>query len=462
MKIERAVREKTYTLTSIAGPSGSGKTYSAILYARGLVGPNGKIGLIDTENKRSRFYADIGGGFDVIDLDPPFTSARYVEAIKAFEDAGYQAIIIDSISHEWEGTGGVLEQAEQIEQATKRAGLHCWAKPKAGHKKMMNAFLQTSAHLIFCCRVKEKVVQVKTGGKTEIVNEGFVVVQEKAFIYEMTVSMMLNEGDHIPTIQKCPGDLLAALDTGRSLTEASGASVLEWSDQGQAPDKETEAAKRAGLLAANEGMKSLQKWWSGLDKPHQQKLASMKDTFKSIAEASDQIKRDIAEAGGGDAGERLAAARKSTQETTDTQEGFSAGFVHQETETLTGGPVVENEAAPEADHHDDDAGEDSIGNTEPTETPADTGPNREVLKMVFRRLYAAVGDDPSVVDDTANGLRDDLASENELTRAKASTIKKQLKLLCLGDVEREDMIEYLAGVIGVEPSELFDAAEDAA
>ncbi|MCV9910019.1 ATP-binding protein [Brucella sp. HL-2] len=103
MKIERAVREKTFTLTSIAGPSGSGKTYSALLYARGLVGQEGKIGFIDTENKRSRFYADVAGGFDVIDLDPPFTSSRYIQAIKAFEKAGYTAIIIDSISHEWEG-----------------------------------------------------------------------------------------------------------------------------------------------------------------------------------------------------------------------------------------------------------------------------------------------------------------------------------------------------------------------
>ncbi len=337
MKIERAVREKTYTLTSIAGPSGSGKTYSAILYARGLVGPNGKIGFVDTENKRSRFYADVGGGFDVIDLDPPFTSARYIEAIKAFESAGYKAIIIDSISHEWEGTGGVLEQADAIEQATKRAGLHCWAKPKAGHKKMMNEVLQTSAHLIFCCRVKEKVVQVKgANGKTEIVNEGFVVVQEKMFIYEMTVSMMLEEGSHIPTIQKCPGDLEAAFPAGKKITPDVGKSVAQWADQGVAVDQELEASKREGLLAANQGTPALFEWWKALG-PRQAKLEGMKDTFKSIADAADQLKKDINEAGGGSLRDSLAQSR--AQEGADTREGFDQSFVARETAALIGEPA---------------------------------------------------------------------------------------------------------------------------
>jgi DNA polymerase III delta prime subunit len=334
MKIERAVREKTFTLTSIAGPSGSGKTYSAILYARGLVGPNGKIGFVDTENKRSRFYADVAGGFDVIDLDPPFTSARYIEAIKTFEDAGYKAIIVDSISHEWEGTGGVLEQADAIEQSTKRSGLHCWAKPKAGHKKLMNELLQTRAHLIFCCRVKEKVTQVKVNGKTEIVNEGFVVVQEKMFIYEMTVSMMLAEGTHVPTIQKCPGDLEFAFPAGKKITPEVGKSVAQWADQGVDIDQELEAAKREGLLAANNGMRALLEWWKALG-PRQAKLEPMKDTFKSIATAADQLKEDINEAGGGSLRDSLAQAR--AEEAFQTREGFDQSFVARETAALTGG-----------------------------------------------------------------------------------------------------------------------------
>lgn len=327
MKIERAIREKTYTLTSIAGPSGSGKTYSALLYARGLVGSSGKIGFIDTENKRSRFYADVAGGFDVIDLEPPFTASRYIEAIKAFEAAGYKAIVIDSISHEWEGSGGVLEQAEAIEEKTKRAGLHCWQKPKAAHKKLMNELLQTRAHLVFCCRVKEKVVQVKgAGGKTEIVNEGFVVVQEKSFIYEMTVSMMLAEGTHVPLLQKCPGDLLAGFPEGSRITTKIGDAVREWSDKGEAVDEEFEAAKREGVVIASQGTTPLLAWWKALDKAKKIQLEGIKDSLKSIAQAYDQMVDDQMDAGGGDIGDRLKYARE-TQTGADSAEGFDREFV---------------------------------------------------------------------------------------------------------------------------------------
>ena len=333
MKIERAVREKTYTLTSIVGPSGSGKTYSALLYARGLVGPEGKIGFIDTENKRSRFYADVAGGFDVIDLDPPFTSGRYIEAIKAFEKAGYPAIVVDSISHEWEGSGGVLEQAEAIEDRTKRAGLHCWQKPKAGHKKLMNELLQTRAHLIFCCRVKEKVVQAKgRDGKTEIINEGFVVVQEKSFIYEMTVSMMLEEGTHVPTLQKCPGDLLNAFPQGSRITTQIGASVAQWSNEGRSVDMGLEEAKREGLSVAAQGMGPLTAWWKALDKDKKSVLEAFKDTLKSIASAHDQMLADQMDAGAGDISERIAHARKSAGELNGEQEGFNRDFVRQQTQ----------------------------------------------------------------------------------------------------------------------------------
>lgn len=387
MKIERAVREKTYTLTSIAGPSGSGKTYSALLYARGLVGPDGKIGFVDTENKRSRFYADVGGGFDVIDLDAPFTSARYVEAIKAFEKAGYTAIIIDSISHEWEGSGGVLEQAEAIEERTKRAGLHCWQKPKAGHKKLMNELLQTRAHLIFCCRVKEKVVQAKgRDGKTEIINEGFVVVQEKSFIYEMTVSMMLEEGTHVPLLQKCPGDLYPAFPQGNQITITNGKSVRDWSDKGEAIDEGFEDAKREGLLVAAKGMAALLEWWKALGREKQARLEKIKDTLKSVAKAHDQMIEDQMDAGGGDLGDRLQHARNRSESPAAEREGFSASHVQRETESVLRGETIDANTgeltpntnpgaeSPPPAAGDDEDGEATSSSTEPNDQTVSPDP----------------------------------------------------------------------------------------
>lgn len=489
MKIERAVREKTFTLTSIAGPSGSGKTYSAILYARGLVGPEGKIGFIDTENKRSRFYADVGGGFDVIDLDPPFTSARYVEAINAFQDAGYTAIIIDSVSHEWEGTGGVLEQAEAIEEQTKRAGLHCWKKPKGAHKRLMNELLQTKAHLIFCCRVKEKVVQVKgEKGKTEIVNQGFVVVQEKSFIYEMTVSMMLEEGTHIPTLQKCPDDLVNAFSQAGPLTIAHGNSVRGWADKGVEVDPAFRADRLAGLNAANLGTTALQDWWKGLTVERKRTMESLKDTFKSVAAARDLMAKELAEQSE-TLSDRLGAALGGDDE------GFNADHVARETNALAnpksepsaGSPPSSTDegtsdvtppsvagatlSADEADAPAQGAaGQVETGATAPETNAVETGhggqpasvstaltdADRAWLLSVAKQLWpsAAVGEQ-ELVTAIAKDLEANVPAEiSVLARKKEKSVVAKVKEVCFGEKTADVVKVDVAAMIGCEPREI--------
>ena len=470
MKIERAVREQTFTLTSIAGPSGSGKTYSALLYARGLVGPEGKVGFIDTENKRSRFYADVAGGFDVIDMDPPFTSQRYIEAIRALEAAGYRAIVIDSISHEWEGTGGVLEQAELIEQKTNRAGLHCWQKPKAGHKKLMNELLQTKAHLIFCCRVKEKVVQVKgQNGKTEIVNEGFVVVQEKSFIYEMTVSMMLSEGNHIPLIQKCPGDLESAFPTGRPVTIDAGKAVRAWSEQGREIDQELEASKREGLEAANKGMKALMSWWTGLGKPRQLKLEGLKDTFKSIATAADQINQDVHDAGGGDTSDRLKYARAASGEPGDEREGFDGAKVREMTASLSTSPNSDDSAlsfqavSDEAGDLLSPADQDGDGDTS-TSSPSDQSgpeglPDAERLKLIsFAKDVLPKANDPKNSGEMMTAIEKrwagDIANMSHIGKMRATAISRSMRAIMKGEASFEAAVDFFAEMLKAKPEEI--------
>ncbi len=459
MKIERAVREKTYTLTSIAGPSGSGKTYSALLYARGLVGPEGKIGFIDTENKRSRFYADVAGGFDVIDLDPPFTSGRYIEAIKAFEKAGYPAIVVDSISHEWEGSGGVLEQAEAIEERTNRAGLHCWQKPKAGHKKLMNELLQTRAHLIFCCRVKEKVVQVKgQNGKTEIVNEGFVVVQEKSFIYEMTVSMMLEEGTHVPLLQKCPGDLLNAFPQGSRVTTQIGNTVSQWANEGRAVDTELEDAKREGLMIANQGVGPLTEWWKALTPGKKKVLESFKDTLKSIASAHDQMRADQMDAGGGDIGERIEAARKASGDTTEAPEGFNRDFVRQQTQGASEARPDQNNT-PSDDTPSTASSSADAGNTPVDEAGADDSPASDASASIdpeirqhfidfARKALKTAGDDQLTAEQRTDALENMVLDYRDVIPeslwGKLSGIKVPVQYVLLGKRTIDQARGYIA------------------
>src|SRR5208282_5188849 len=134
-----AVRENVGLLIGMIGGTGSGKTYSAMRVASGI-GPAGKpFAVIDTEAGRAKHYADTFR-FDHGDLAPPFTPARYVEAIEAADAAGYPVIVVDSMSHEWAGDGGVLDmQIAEFERLGNREAvkLLSWSKPKQSHKHMV-------------------------------------------------------------------------------------------------------------------------------------------------------------------------------------------------------------------------------------------------------------------------------------------------------------------------------------
>ncbi len=113
MQLQQASRKKAKIRLGLSSVSGGGKTYSAILIAKGLCGDLSKVALIDTENGSADLYAHLGA-YNVISLTAPFTPERYIEAIQTCEQAGMEVIIIDSISHEWEGKGGILELADAL------------------------------------------------------------------------------------------------------------------------------------------------------------------------------------------------------------------------------------------------------------------------------------------------------------------------------------------------------------
>lgn len=228
--IEEASRKDSKVLISLAGLSGSGKTYSAILLARGLVGPEGKVGLIDTEQRRASLYEGLAGGFEVINMTKPFSPQRYIEAIETFKKAGYKAVIIDSMSHEWEGSGGVLEMADaQVYKSGKpMTGMAKWAKPKAEHKKLMDYLLHCDMHIIFCFRAKEKMHEEEVDGKKIYINDGLITTTEKNFVYEMTVSLLLDEQTKLPKVIKCPSDIMHLFPKDKLISVSTGAEIERW------------------------------------------------------------------------------------------------------------------------------------------------------------------------------------------------------------------------------------------
>lgn len=192
--IEVATKQETYARVEMAGPSGSGKTYSAILIARGLVGPTGKIGVICTENKSARKYSDVTRFF-VGDLRPPYSPAAYIEAIRAFAKMGVDCLVVDSLSHAWAGPGGVLERVDEFTAASKSKNSFSegWGKGTKEQNALIDALVSFPGHLIVCLRVKTAYEIVDNGrGGREPIRLGMAPVQRDGVEYEFDVCIDLH------------------------------------------------------------------------------------------------------------------------------------------------------------------------------------------------------------------------------------------------------------------------------
>ena len=159
--IKKASRQKVKIKLGFAGPAGSGKTMSALFTAYGLCGDWNKVLLIDSENGSGELYSNLGD-YNVISLQPPFTPESYIEAIHAAESAGMEVIIIDSVSHEWEGKGGILETHSNMTGNS----FTNWGKVTPRHNKFVESILQSKCHVICTLRTKTDLFWLKkTGSK---------------------------------------------------------------------------------------------------------------------------------------------------------------------------------------------------------------------------------------------------------------------------------------------------------
>lgn len=230
-EIEDANRSGSKMFIQLAGLSGCGKTLSALLLARGMVGNGGKIGFIDTEQKRASLYADKAGGFKVINMEAPFSPERYIEAINVFKEAGYDCVIIDSMSHEWEGVGGIIDMADNQKYGSGKPmqGMSKWNVPKLKHKRMMNHLMQCGMHIIGCYRAKIPLEEVMVNGKKQMKEGPMQICAEQKNIYDITISLILDEDTKFPAVhKKCPEDI-EWLFTGKDfITEEKGDTLTEW------------------------------------------------------------------------------------------------------------------------------------------------------------------------------------------------------------------------------------------
>jgi len=239
------VRENVALILGLAGPSGGGKTYTGMRLCTGLAGGE-RFCVIDTEAGRAKHYAD-QFKFDHGDLTAPFTPDRYTEAILAADAAGYRAIMLDSMSHEWAGDGGILDWQEQEFSRMgykETARMASWIKPKMSHKRMVQALLQVRAHLVLCFRAEPKIDMVKNPqtGKIEVVPkqslvglDGWIPVTEKNLPFELTASFLFTpEAPGVPKKIKLEEQHKMLFPLDRVVDEVSGERLAEWA-RGGAP-----------------------------------------------------------------------------------------------------------------------------------------------------------------------------------------------------------------------------------
>jgi hypothetical protein len=289
-----ATRAGAHMLIQLYGPPRSGKTYTALRLARGIAGPKGKIGMLDTEAGRGRLYSDkVAGGFEVGELTPPFTPRRYIEAISEALSRNVSVLVIDSFSHVWAGTGGVLEMADQAEADGKK-GLLKWLEPKRDYKRLVNFLLSTRMHIILCSRAKqpveERIVEVDGKLKKTLVTLSWEPIQDRQLKYEMTIAVpMTLDGAYEtdPSRLKVPGDL-ASFFGGDLLTEQTGAAVAEWVAGGSPMDPSLELLRKEAFEVATAGTEFFTKWWNSAPvKPRRNHLRSDLDNLASIAREAD-------------------------------------------------------------------------------------------------------------------------------------------------------------------------------
>jgi hypothetical protein len=181
-QLNQAERKKAKIKIGLQAPSGAGKTYSALLLAKGLCGDYIKVAVIDTENHSADLYSHLGN-YNVLHLEAPFTPERYKTAIQVCEDAGMEVIIIDSISHEWEGTGGILE----IHSNMTGNSFVNWGKLTPRHNQFIQKILNSNCHIISCIRSKQDYVLSEKNGKMVPEKVGLKGVTREGMDYEMTV-----------------------------------------------------------------------------------------------------------------------------------------------------------------------------------------------------------------------------------------------------------------------------------
>jgi len=234
-QVKKAVREKIKVKVALMAPSGGGKTYSALRLATGMAeeikketGKKAKILMGNTEQKRGYYYAN-EFDYDIVDIEPPHIPEKYVELVDFAVENGYDILIIDSTTHEWEGQGGCLDIVNQY-----GGKYQDWAKVTPRHQKFIDAIAESPIHIIATMRGKDQYETTKDEktGKMSVQKLGVGARQRDGFEYEFTVTFLIDQKTNSAEVQKDNSHLFE--NQGPTiLTEKHGVQLMQWANSGE-------------------------------------------------------------------------------------------------------------------------------------------------------------------------------------------------------------------------------------
>jgi len=262
----------------ISGASGFGKTYSALKLAYGMTNDWSKIAVIDTENSSASLYSGLGN-FNVLNLLAPYSPERYIEAIDICEKANMEVIIIDSITHEWQGDGGCLQIHEQL-----GGRFQDWASVKPRHQKFIDRILGSKCHIITTVRRKiDYSLDVGSNGKSKVVKHGTKEITSEGFEYELSVNFELINENHLCKVSKDRTNLFSGKPEF-VINSETGKRLNAWCNQGLSLENVIQEIKSTTTI---EGLRHLYQKHIGLKQQIQPLIMERKSEIEGTMQIVD-------------------------------------------------------------------------------------------------------------------------------------------------------------------------------
>lgn len=267
-----ANRDDILIRAGFCGPAGSGKTWTTLLVGTLLAEllNLGSVWVIDSENRSSLKYAHSkktgrGFRFKVVPLPAEDCSPKiYMDALQYCEDQGAKIIIIDSLSHAWNGTNGVLEQIDRLttRSRSKNAFTEGWREMTPVQNRLIQRILRSPAHILLTLRAKVDWLVADENGKKVPTKVGMAPIQREGLDYEPDLMFDLSVPENRAIVSKTRCDRIGPGEVFDKPGWELALRLAEWVHDDDLPRTIDEAVARAiakGVSAGGQGNRTDQR-----------------------------------------------------------------------------------------------------------------------------------------------------------------------------------------------------------